>query len=171
MKLLCKGFVKDNLTRAIFYMTCIKASTLKNNTKKALCRARQVGVNLLFRLQFHNYDECRTDSTDIFTIWHFFLYLRLWWKYNFYKGSHYKHKETSLRKVLEVNPLWESCLYEVAEAAFSPNVLHTHIWNPSNFCFLLFCFGAFFQLHRDRGVKGGYQILSWNESQTQVIHA
>ena len=38
--------------------------------------------------------------------------------------------------------------------------------------FVLFCFGAFFfQLHRDRGVKGGYQILSWNESQTQVIHA
>ena len=71
-KLLCKGFVKDNLTRAIFYMTCIKASTLKNNTKKALCRARQVGVNLSFRLQFHNYDECGTDSTDIFTIWHFF---------------------------------------------------------------------------------------------------
>ena len=71
----------------------------------------------------------------------FFLYLRLWWKYNFYKGSHYKHKETSLRKVLEVNPLRESCLYEVAEAAFSPNVLHTHIWNPSNFCFVLFwCF-------------------------------
>ena len=137
---------------------------------KALCRARQVGVNLSFRLQFHNYDECRTDSTDIFTIWHFFLYLRLWWKYNFYKGSHYKHKETSLRKVLEVNPLWESCLYEVAEAVFSPNVLHTHIWNPSNF---LFCFVLvfFFQLHRDRGVKGGYQVLSWNESQTQVIHA
>ena len=68
--------------------------------------------------------------------------------------------------------MWESCLYEVAEAAFSPNVLHTHIWNPSNFCFVLFCFGFFFfQLHRDRGVKGGYQILSWNESQTQVIHA
>ena len=50
----------------------------------------------------------------------------------------------SMRKVLEVNPLWESCLYEVAEAAFSPNVSHTHIWNPSNFCFVLFCFGAFF---------------------------
>ena len=100
-----------------------------------------------------------------------FLYLRLWWKYNFYKGSHYKHKETSLRKVLEVNPSWESCLY-VAEAAFSPNVLHTHVWDPSNFCFVLFCFGVFFfQLHRDRGVNGGYQVLSWNESQTQVIHA
>ena len=53
---------------------------------------------------------------------------------------------------------------------FSPNVLHTHIWNPRNFCFVLFwCF--FFQLHRDRGVKGGYQVLSWNESQTQIIHA
>ena len=39
--------------------------------------------------------------------------------------------------------------------------------------FVLFCFVLvlFFQLHRDRGVKGGYQILSWNESQTQVIHA
>ena len=74
-----------------------------------------------------------------------FLYLRLGWKYNFYKGSHYKHKESSVRKVLEVNPLWESCLY-VAEAAFSPNVLHTHVWNPSNFCFVLFCFGVFFFL-------------------------
>ena len=49
-----------------------------------------------------------------------------------------------MRKVLGVNSLWESCLYEVAEAAFSPNVSHTHIWNPSNFCFVLFCFGAFF---------------------------
>ena len=37
--------------------------------------------------------------------------------------------------------------------------------------FVLFCFGFFFQLHRDRGVKGGYQVLSWNESQTQIIHA
>ena len=37
---------------------------------------------------------------------------------------------------------------------------------------VLFCFGVFFfQLHRDRGVKGGYQVLSWNESQTQIIHA
>ena len=66
--------------------------------------------------------------------------------------------------------MWESCLYEVAEAAFSPNVLHTHIWNPSNFCFF-FVLVLFFQLNRDGGVKGGYQILSWNESQTQVIHA
>ena len=64
--------------------------------------------------------------------------------------------------------MWESCLYEVAEAAFSPNVLHTHICKTSNFCFVLV---LFFQLNRDRGVKGGYQILSWNESQTQVIHA
>ena len=102
---------------------------------KALSRARQVGVNLSFCLQFHNYDECGTDSTDfLFTVKVLV----------FINGSHYKHKETSLRKVLEVNPLWESCLYEVAEAAFSPNVLHTHIWNPSNFCFVLFCFGAFF---------------------------
>ena len=39
--------------------------------------------------------------------------------------------------------------------------------------FVLFCFVLvlFIQLNRDRGVKGGYQILSWNESQTQVIHA
>ena len=38
--------------------------------------------------------------------------------------------------------------------------------------FVLFCFGVFFfQLHRDRGVNGGYQMLAWNESQTQVIHA
>ena len=38
---------------------------------------------------------------------------------------------------------------------------------------VLFCFVLvlFFQQHRDRGVKDGYQILSWNESQTQVIHA
>ena len=28
-----------------------------------------------------------------------------------------------------------------------------------------------FQLHRNRGVKAGYQILSWGESQTQVFHA
>ena len=28
-----------------------------------------------------------------------------------------------------------------------------------------------FQLHRYRGVKGGYQIFSWDESQTQVISA
>ena len=28
-----------------------------------------------------------------------------------------------------------------------------------------------FQLHRNRGVKDGYQILSWGESQTQVFHA
>ena len=108
---------------------------------KALCRARQVGVNLSFRLQFHNYDERRTDSTDIFTIWHFFLYLRLWWKYNFYKGSYYKHKETSLRKVIEVNPLWESCLYEVAEAAFSPN-FYILIFGTL-VIFVLFCFVLF----------------------------
>ena len=38
------------------------------------------------------------------------------------------------------------------------------------FCFVLVFF-FFFQLHRDRGVNGGYQILSWNETQTQVIHA
>ena len=37
--------------------------------------------------------------------------------------------------------------------------------------FVLFCFDVFFQLHRDRGVKAGYQILLWNKSQTQVIHA
>ena len=39
------------------------------------------------------------------------------------------------------------------------------------FVLFRFVFVFFFQLHRDRGVKGGYQILSWNESQTQVIHA
>ena len=71
-----------------------------------------------------------------------FLYLQLGWKYNFYKGSHYKHKETSLRKVLEVNPLWESCLYEVAEAAFSPN-FYILIFGTL-VIFVLFCFGAFF---------------------------
>ena len=39
------------------------------------------------------------------------------------RGLIIKHKETSLRKVLEVNPMWESCLYEVAEAALSPSAL------------------------------------------------
>ena len=34
-----------------------------------------------------------------------------------------------------------------------------------NFNFVLF------QLHGNRGVKAGYQILSWAESQTQVFHA
>mgnify|MGYP006891524455 CR=1 FL=1 len=34
-----------------------------------------------------------------------------------------------------------------------------------NFIFVLF------QLHRNRGVKGGYQIFSWDEIQTRVISA
>ena len=64
--------------------------------------------------------------------------------------------------------MWESCLYEVAD---SRQMFYVLIFGTL-VIFVLFCFGVFFfQLHRDRGVKGGYQILSWNESQTQVIHA
>ena len=37
--------------------------------------------------------------------------------------------------------------------------------NSVNFIFVSF------QLHRNRGVKAGYQILSWGEGQTQVFHA
>ena len=44
----------------------------------------------------------------------------------------------------------------MADAVFSPNVGDIHIWN------LIF---VLFQLHRNSGVKGGYQIFSWDEIQ------
>ena len=41
----------------------------------------------------------------------------------------------------------------------------------STFGISLYFIFVLFQLHRNRRVKGGYQIISWDESQTQVIYA
>ena len=46
----------------------------------------------------------------------------------------------SMRKVLEVNPLWESCLYEVAD---SRQIFYVLIFGTL-VIFVLFCFCVFF---------------------------
>ena len=53
----------------------------------------------------------------------------------------------------------------VAEDVSSPNVCDTHTWKLGKFQF------RFISTTRNRGVKAGYQILSWAESQNQVFHA
>ena len=65
----------------------------------------------------------------------------------------------------------ESCLvycYSGIQSLFEVVLLYTFYTIPTfgssvNFIFFLF------QPHRNRGVKDGYQILSWDKSQNQVI--
>ena len=61
-------------------------------------------------------------------------------------------------------PFKWSCFLQVADVVFSPSVCDLHLetrWISFSFCFK----------YKEIGVKAGYQILSWGESQTQVFHA